>query len=131
VPPETGKDSAPAWKGRNDLEAPARGLRGLALLACPRWSGKLWNRETDPSKIAVGFGGTLNLVASLLYVLLILALMAAPWHLLMAPPGSDLERPAWLWPVAGPGLALGLAAGAAAVVLPLRAGIRALQRMEF
>ncbi len=106
----------------------AAGLSGLSvgLGACmPNF------RETDPSKIAVGFGGTLNLVAGLLYLLLILALMAAPWHLLMAPPGSDLDRPAWLWPVAGPGLALGLAAGSAAVVLPLRAGIRALQRMEF
>src|SRR5258707_1030256 len=38
-------------------------------------------RETDPSKIAVGFGGTLNLVAGLLYLLLILVLMSVPAHL--------------------------------------------------
>src|SRR5207248_6317316 len=38
-------------------------------------------RETDPSKIAVGFGGTLNLIAGLLYLVLVLALMAAPYHL--------------------------------------------------
>jgi ABC-2 type transport system permease protein len=106
----------------------AAGLSGLSvgLGACmPNF------RETDPSKIAVGFGGTLNLVAGLLYLLLVVVLMAAPWHLLMAPPGSDVDRPVWLWLVAGPGMVLGLAVGAAAVVLPLRAGIRSLERMEF
>ncbi|HZU35820.1 MAG TPA: hypothetical protein VFA18_07925, partial [Gemmataceae bacterium] len=38
-------------------------------------------RESDPSKIAVGFGGTLNLVAGLLFLLLTIGLMAVPWHL--------------------------------------------------
>src|SRR5262249_1567893 len=55
----------------------AAGLSGLSvgLGAC------MANfRETDPSKIAAGFGGTLNLVAGLLVLLLVLGLMAAPWH---------------------------------------------------
>ena len=38
-------------------------------------------RETDPSRIAVGFGGTLNLIAGLLYLLVILGLMVGPCHL--------------------------------------------------
>ncbi len=53
----------------------AAGLSGLSvgLGACmPNF------RETDPSKIAAGFGGTLNLVAGLLFLLLILGLMAGP-----------------------------------------------------
>jgi hypothetical protein len=34
----------------------------------------------DPSKIAVGFGGTLNLVLELAFLLATLALIAAPWR---------------------------------------------------
>src|SRR5262249_59382488 len=56
----------------------AIGLSGLSvgLSACiPNF------RETDPSKIAVGFGGTLNLVAGLLFLCLVVAVMASPWHI--------------------------------------------------
>ena len=38
-------------------------------------------RETDPSKIAVGFGGTLNLLVSLVYIFAIVTAMAIPCHL--------------------------------------------------
>jgi ABC-2 type transport system permease protein len=106
----------------------AAGLSGLSvgLGACmPNF------RETDPSKIAVGFGGTLNLVAGLLFLLTTLLLMAGPWHLGMALVLQPDDAPAWLWLLAGPCAALGLAVGAAAVILPLRAGIAAMNRMEF
>jgi ABC-2 type transport system permease protein len=88
-------------------------------------------RETDPSKIAVGFGGTLNLVCGLLYLLLVIGLMAGPWHLVVAMgmnPESELLGRLW-WLLAGQ--VLGIAVGAAAVVVPLRAGARALRQMEF
>src|SRR5262249_585807 len=55
----------------------ALGLSGLSVglgAAMPNF------QETDPSKIAVGFGGTLNLVAGLLYLILVIGLMAGPWH---------------------------------------------------
>jgi ABC-2 type transport system permease protein len=105
----------------------AVGLSGLSvgLGACvPNF------RETDPSKIAVGFGGTLNLITGLLYLVLVIALTAGPFHLIagLSPEGGVPAR-AWPW-VAG-GLAAGLAVGAAATVLPLRAGARVLRRMEF
>jgi ABC-2 type transport system permease protein len=105
----------------------AVGLSGLSvgLGACvPNF------RETDPSKIAVGFGGTLNLIAGLLYLVLVIALTAGPFHLIagLNPEGGVPAR-AWPW-VAG-GLAAWLAVGAAATVLPLRAGARVLRRMEF
>jgi ABC-2 type transport system permease protein len=106
----------------------AAGLSGLSvgLGACmPNF------RENDPSKIAVGFGGTLNLVAGLLFLLLIVGLMAAPWHLFMAMVKEDGAAHPLMYPVVLLGLALGLVVGAAAVVLPLRAGIQALRRMEF
>jgi len=87
-------------------------------------------RETDPSKIAVGFGGTLNLVAGLLLLLVIVAAMALPFHIVLAAtPESPYERgvPPWLWGLVA---AAGVFA-ALATFLPLRAGIRQLRGMEF
>jgi ABC-2 type transport system permease protein len=106
----------------------AAGLSGLSvgLGACmPNF------HETDPSKIAVGFGGTLNLVAGLLFLLLTVTLMAAPWHLQMALAGDPDHRPRLLWLTCGPAVALGLGVGAAAVFIPLHAGVRALRQVEF
>ena len=45
----------------------ALGLSGLSV-GLGAWMPNF--RESDPSKIAVGFGGTLNLVAGLLFLLL-------------------------------------------------------------
>jgi ABC-2 type transport system permease protein len=104
------------------------GLSGLSvgLGAClPNF------RESDPSKIAVGFGGTLNLVASLLFLVSEVALVALPLHLLLAVRGGQnlsLSSQDW-W--LGLGALLGLLLAGAAVWLPLRAGCRALRRMEF
>ena len=106
----------------------AVGLSGLSvgLGACmPNF------RESDPSKIAVGFGGTLNLIVGLLFVLAVVATMALPSHVAEALSFSSAGMPAmflWLIPL---GLAVGLTVGACSVILPLRAGARTLQRMEF
>jgi ABC-2 type transport system permease protein len=88
-------------------------------------------RESDPSKIAVGFGGTLNLIVGLLFLLGILILMVTPWHLRMA----LVDSTSWLamvlriWlPL---GTALGIVIGGLVIWLPLRWGSRALERMEF
>jgi ABC-2 type transport system permease protein len=107
----------------------AAGLSGLSvgLGACmPNF------HESDPSKIAAGFGGTLNLVAGLLFLLLVLGLMAAPWH---AETMLGAMKELSLLPV-GKGvavicLALGLAVGVISPLLAMRAGIRALREMEF
>ena len=87
-------------------------------------------RETDPSKIAVGFGGTLNLVISLLFLLTTIALMAAPWHaqMIWASTPAGAWNPSW-WQAAATGL--GFLGGVVAVVVPLRVGARALRQMEF
>jgi ABC-2 type transport system permease protein len=105
----------------------AVGLSGLSvgLGACmPTF------KETDPSKIAAGFGGTLNLVAGLTFLIVVLSLMALPWHARAAlvRPGDGLA-PEDLWSLTG--LVPGLLVGAAGAWLPLRAGARALARMEF
>lgn len=106
----------------------AVGLSGLSvgLGAClPNF------RESDPSKIAVGFGGTLNLVACVLFLLVVIGLMAAPWHMR----ASGVENPDVETPGLSPMLVLGAAAGVLvgvfAVALPLRAGAQTLRQMEF
>lgn len=87
-------------------------------------------RETDPSKIAVGFGGTLNLVAGLLFLLVVVAAMALPFHLYLGVTqnGSfSAGVPIWIWLGVGAGVLFGIGA----TVLPLRAGARQLRKMEF
>src|SRR5262245_43919020 len=86
-------------------------------------------RETDPSKIAVGFGGTMNLIAGLMYLLLVLGLMAGPYHLWtgLNPDGVPPHRVMWV--VAG--VLAGVAVGIAAAVVPLQAGARVLRTIEF
>jgi ABC-2 type transport system permease protein len=104
------------------------GLSGLSVglgAAMPNF------RETDPSKIAAGFGGTLNLIAGLLFLLVTLCVLAVPWHLQKAFLG-EANKPL---PQGGllviVGAVTGLFVGAAAVVFPLRLGIRSLRKMEF
>jgi len=105
----------------------AVGLSGLSV-GLGAWMPNF--RETDPSKIAVGFGGTLNLVAGLLYILVVLALMALPWHVrvILSEVLGWRTGAGWLWYA---GLAAGLAVGAAAVFFPLRIGARNLRQVEF
>jgi ABC-2 type transport system permease protein len=91
-------------------------------------------RETDPSKIAVGFGGTLNLVVGLTYLLAVLLLMAGPWHLgaVGAASAEDaLALPPAAYGAVAAGLGAGLLLGAAAVIVPLRVGVRTLRTIEF
>ncbi len=105
----------------------AVGLSGLSV-GIGAWMPNF--RETDPSKIAIGFGGTLNLIASLLFLVLVIGLMAAPWHVYAAF-GDSLswsERAGWFLTA---GIVAGVALGAAAVVVPLRVGALTLRRMEF
>jgi ABC-2 type transport system permease protein len=105
----------------------AAGLSGLSvgLGAClPNF------RETDPSKVAVGFGGTVNLVAGLLFLLVALLLLTAPWHLAAAAAGEPrLSEGAMTGVVFA--AAAGAVVGFAAVAAPLQAGARALRKMEF
>lgn len=91
--------------------------------------------ETSPSKIAAGFGGTLNLVLSALYIMLIVILTALPCHFYLlagrGPWGTALLSPKYLklWLIVGTGAAL--IVGAIATIVPLRRGLRAFRQMEF
>ncbi|MBX9680907.1 MAG: hypothetical protein K2X38_19285 [Gemmataceae bacterium] len=86
-------------------------------------------RETDPSKIAVGFGGTLNLVAGLLFETVAAVIGVLPFHIRLGSSGDAFVggTPWFLWVC----VALGWALCGAAALLPMRWGARHLERMEF
>jgi ABC-2 type transport system permease protein len=87
-------------------------------------------KETDPSKIVVGFGGTVNMVIGLGFLVIVIGTMAVPLHTAQLAKGArgdeSLINP-WVYA----GVPIGLLVGALAVVLPLRAGARSLRAMEF
>ncbi len=84
-------------------------------------------KERNPSKIASGPGGILAAVISLFYVGITVSILAWPTHLLLA--GSIDGRPIPLAVLLGSGLAFVLV-NAIAIALPLRWGMRALNRRE-
>jgi ABC-2 type transport system permease protein len=96
-------------------------------------------REESPSRIAAGFGGTLNLVLSTLYILAVVLLTAVPCHFYLGAYSSRLgdvfsgfsRFQSWIeiWLLAG---TLGsLVLGLLATVLPLTVGLRAFRNLEF
>jgi ABC-2 type transport system permease protein len=88
-------------------------------------------RESDPSKIAVGFGGTVNLIMCLLLLGSVIMTMATPLHLLYGrAPDQVLELSDIPWTIWSCMLA-GLIIGGVAVWMPMRAGMRNLRALEF
>jgi ABC-2 type transport system permease protein len=106
---------------------------GLASIAVGLGATMPNFRETSPSKIAAGFGGTLNLVLSAVYIMVIVILTALPSHFYV---GRDLwgnfmfspER-LRMWLILG--IIGAVVIGAIATYLPLRRGLRAFGRLEF
>lgn len=114
----------------------ALGLSGIAV----GLGAKMPNfRETSPARIAAGFGGTLCLVISALYIVLVVALTALPSHFWLAVqtgqtswtsgPSRFFERDIRFWMSVGIGASMIL--GLAVTVIPLLIGFRAFRRMEF
>jgi ABC-2 type transport system permease protein len=91
-------------------------------------------RETSPSKIAAGFGGTLNLVLSAVYIIVIIVLTALPCHFYLIADKTPW-RNRWINPenvgfwLAG-GLLASAAVGLVACIVPLRQGLRAFSKVE-
>jgi ABC-2 type transport system permease protein len=106
----------------------ALGLSGLSV-GLGAWMPNF--QESDPSKIAVGFGGTLNLVTGLLFIVTVVALIAGPYHILVAATREDAGFGVREYALIGIGVSLGIVVGMAAVVFPLRIGTRHLRQIEF
>lgn len=91
-------------------------------------------REQSPSKIAAGFGGTLNLVLSALYIMIVVLMTALPCHFYLLANGTDLPprmlQPGFLkiWLALGIGGSFILAV--IVTVLPMRSGLKAFRRLE-
>jgi ABC-2 type transport system permease protein len=112
------------------------GLSGIAVGLGARLPNL---REQSPSRIAAGFGGTLNLVVSTLFIVAVVLLTALPFHFYLVSRTGPLaqlwarfgDRQWWIgtWLVAGS--AASVALGAAATAIPLWIGFRAFRRIEF
>ena len=111
------------------------GLSGIAVGLGARLPNL---REQSPSRIAAGFGGTLTLVVSTLYILIVVLLTALPnFYLITQNVWADNNEGAtsslrwWVlaWLVGGTICSFLL--GAVATFVPMRIGIRAFRRMEF
>lgn len=108
---------------------------GLAALAVGLGASMPDFAESSPSKIAAGFGGTLNLVLSACYIIAIVVLTALPWHFYLLAETSAFQLgflkieyvKAWLVFGAGAAVALALTA----TIVPLRRGVQAFNRLEF
>jgi len=91
--------------------------------------------ETSPSKIAAGFGGTLNLVLSALYIMVTVVLTALPCHFYLiagdGPWGDAFLSPEDLrkWLIGG--ISGALLVGLIATVVPLYRGLKAFRKLEF
>ena len=90
--------------------------------------------EQSPSKIAAGFGGTLNLVLSALYILVIVLITALPCHFYLLSDATDIPS-RWLQPGSlklwlGLGLGGSLVLAILATTLPMRGGLKAFRQLE-
>jgi ABC-2 type transport system permease protein len=96
--------------------------------------------EQSPSRIAAGFGGTLNLVISTLFIVVILSLTVLPCHIYLARQvdpsvsfsvffSGELANVLRWWLIAG--AMASFAISIIAVILPMWIGIRTFRRQEF
>lgn len=81
-------------------------------------------KETNPSKIVSGFGGTLCLVASFVYIVLSIGILVVPAAMNLA--GSEYAFA--VWPLA---IVCHAALSAATILIPLRLAIRRVKTLEF
>jgi ABC-2 type transport system permease protein len=112
------------------------GLSGIAVGLGARFPNL---REESPSRIAAGFGGTLNLVISTIYILVMVLLTALPTHFYLAAEYAGVAQnfvepsnvQSWLmfWLIAGTVASTVL--GIVATLVPLRIGFRAFRKLEF
>jgi ABC-2 type transport system permease protein len=100
------------------------GLNGLAV-----GLGALYPRlGTDsPSKIVSSFGGTLNLICSICFLVVALGPVVVPLHLYQVGAVGGRAAAGYL----GLGILLSVGGSAVACIVPMLAGARAFRRMEF
>jgi ABC-2 type transport system permease protein len=88
-------------------------------------------REESPSKIAAGFGGTLSLVVSAIYIVLVVLLTALPSHLYVSTVHQEAGELHWVRTALVGGTLGAVLLGLAATFVPMMIGLRAFRRLEF
>ena len=83
--------------------------------------------EDNPSKIVSGFGGTLNLVLSLFFVLIVLSLQAIPCFFYYGI--AKLTGDEFRWLIVGSMVAIAIVS-LVTCLIPLRMGLKAIERLE-
>lgn len=131
-----GRSLAIVWLHQLSCLALCSGLSAMAV----GFGARLPNlRESSPSRIAAGFGGTLNLVLSSLYITAIIVCTAVPCFLWHDASSASSAAGQLLGGYVGLGTTMSVAIGsvatlvlgAIATVFPLRMGLRAFRRLEF
>jgi ABC-2 type transport system permease protein len=111
------------------------GLSGIAVGLGARMPDL---RESSPSKISSGFGGTLSLVLSSLFIMVVVIVAALPSHLFLATtylaPGVTAAGGPLSW-LNGPAgtiasLLVVVAVGLVATWVPLALGLQAFRQLE-
>ncbi len=85
-------------------------------------------REDSPSKIAAGFGGTLNLVISAIYIVIVVLLTALPCHFYLASEDTGWEAFGRASLIVGTICAILI--GGLATYIPMRIGLASFRDME-
>ncbi|MGD0897813.1 MAG: hypothetical protein ABR915_08235 [Thermoguttaceae bacterium] len=128
----------PSWMCANHQVACGVLVVGLSGMAVGLGARLPSLREPSPSRIAAGFGGTLNLVLGTLYILVVAGLMALPCHFQFVAQAARPEVPlgdfsAWArvlrWWLLG-GTSASILLGVAVTAAVLRMGFRAFRRLE-
>ena len=104
------------------------GLSGIAVGLGARMPDL---REESPSKIAAGFGGTLNLVVSAIYIVLIVALTAVPAHFYLRRAADRHSSPLGELLAGRAARRRACLVGLVATLVPMAIGLRAFRRLEF
>lgn len=100
---------------------------GLTSLAVGLGAATPSFKEDNPARIANGLGGTLNVILSLIYITLVIALQVTPAFLANTGRLARLDNP---WVVLGPCLAAMILVHCAAIILPMHIGLARWRRME-
>jgi ABC-2 type transport system permease protein len=91
-------------------------------------------REDDTSKIAAGFGGTLNLLVSLIFIALVVAALALPCRYYFSGEPNEAFLRDWtpqrFYQWMSVSIAFVIVIGALATIVPLQLGRRKFERME-
>jgi len=85
----------------------------------------------NPAKIAVGFGGAVYMITGMIMIFLVVVVEAYPAFLFFVAEHNNEALPFWAWPSAISAGIIVLFFSIFGLLIPVRAGIRYLESMEF